>query len=101
MTNLTKKDFSVKITKITDLGLSPNCIYHSYMFSGRIYDREKSAYKKFKTVVTVKVDALKTPRECAYEELESILKCIKSFDDCEDFLELCDEILNNYNITFK
>ena len=109
------KDFSVELTKMKKLLEVNNSMCHNYYYVqyGRIYNKDRTQFRRFKFVEWSDLESI-----CDYYEKdlvtnEEIRWCmgeyawatcdskvdylIKSFDDCQDFYDWCNETIKNYN----
>lgn len=104
-------NFEVNITKRKKLlEINNDMVYNIYyLIQGRIYNKNKTKYKKFKFVLFYDIwDLLEY-----YEEYDKITKdmekdfindliygytqYINSYEDVNYFYELCDDTIKNYN----
>lgn len=104
------KDFSIKITKTTSIHQGTN--FEEFLIYGRIYNYNKTKYRKFAFVLTLDYDSMfeyyekdKLSKEeikiYKYELIDSFTCYIKSYNNTMDFYTLCQESINNYNKYIK
>lgn len=109
------KDFSVEITKKQKLLEVSNDKCHNwyYLFYGRIYNANKTRMRKFKFVLWFDVfdvqefyegqekitntDIGRYADELGWSTCSSNECLIKSYNDCTDFYNWCNETINDYN----
>ena len=109
------KDFSVEITKKRKLLEVSNDKCHNwyYLFYGRIYNADKTRMRKFKFVLWFDVfdlqefyegqekittaDIGRYVDELGWSTCSSNEYLIKSYNDCTDFYDWCNETINDYN----
>lgn len=103
-------DYEVKITKTSKLLEVNNDMVHNfyYLVHGRIINKDKTKYKKFKFVLFYDVFDLQEywddvvitkdmEKEYRNELIFNMVSTIKSYDDTIDFYELCNNTIKNYN----
>lgn len=101
---------NIKITKRTLLKEINNDMVHSfyYLINGRIQNEDKTKYRRFKFIVWFDVmDIQEYFEKDSYtqtdirEYLDIVIEChtatIKSYDDCKEFYNLCNETIENWN----
>lgn len=102
----------VKITKRKLWHEVNNAACHNYYFAywGRIYNDDRTMYKRFSFIVFFDAFELQEyycDKECEItkndiQEYADVLACsftdsIKSFDECNEFYEMCNLSIENYN----
>lgn len=103
-------DYNVKITKTSKLLEVNNDMVHNfyYLVYGRIINKDKTKYKKFRFVLFYDVfdlqeywedDVITKDMEKEYRDvlIFNTVDTIKSYDDTIDFYELCNNTIKNYN----
>lgn len=108
------KDFTVELTTRKKLLEVNNEMCHNfyYLQHGRIYNADKSRLRRFKFVlwfdifdvmeyfekeVVRKQDIDEFANEIAWCFSETFQNVIKSFDDCQEFYDLCNKTIEDYN----
>lgn len=108
------KDFTVELTTRNKLLEVNNDICHNfyYLQYGRIYNADKSQFRRFKFVLWFDIfdvmeyfekDAVSKQNidefanEIAWSTIETFQNGIKSFDNCQVFYDMCNETIENYN----
>lgn len=108
------KNFTIEFTKLRKALEVNNSMCHNYYYVqyGRIYNAEKTSFRRFKFVFWFDIDDI-----CDYFEKDSVTKqeiieyaneigwsycesyqhLIKSYDDCKAFYDWCNETINDYN----
>ncbi len=104
-------NFEIKITKKTKLKEINNCMCHNfyYLIYGRLYNQNKTKYKKFKFVLFFDAFDVQEYYEKDFytkEDLKdfveekiffSFTQYIDSYENCNYFYEICNESIKNYN----
>lgn len=103
-------DYEVKITKTNKLLEVNNDMVHNfyYLVYGRIINKDRTKYKKFKFVLFYDIFDLQEywddvvitkdmEKEYRNELIFNMVSTIKSYDDTIDFYELCNNTIKNYN----
>lgn len=103
-------NYEVKITKTSKLLEVNNDMVHNfyYLVYGRIINKDKTKYKKFKFVLFYDIFDLQEywddivitkdmEKEYRNELIFNMVSTIKSYDDTIDFYELCNNTIKNYN----
>ena len=108
------KDFTVELTthkKILEVN-NDMCHNFYYVQYGRIYDADKTRYRKFKFVLwfdifdvmecfdkdaVSKQDITEYANEIAWCTCETYKGSIKSYNDCKAFYDWCNKTINDYN----
>lgn len=104
----------IKITKKNKLLEQNNEMCHNYYYliNGKILNDEKKRYRPFKFVLSFDVFEIQEYFEQDYYTKENLrdyinmlcdyyLQFIKSYDDCKEFYEMCNESINSYNQTMN
>lgn len=108
------KDFTVELTTHKKLLEVNNNMCHNFYYVqyGRIYNVDKTRYRKFKFVVWFdifdvqeyfekeivnKQDITECADEFAWSSYEANSDLIKSYNDCKAFYDWCNETINDYN----
>ena len=108
------KDFTVEFTKLDKVFEVNNDMCHNYYYLqyGRIYNEDKTQFRRFKFVfwfdifdvmeyfekdAVSKADIAEYAGEIAWSTYESYDGLIKSYDDCQAFCDWCNETIENYN----
>lgn len=108
------KDFTIEFTKLEKVLEVNNSMCHNYYYMqyGRIYNADKTRFRRFKFVIwfdifdvmeyfekdTVsKQNIVECASEFAWSEYESKAYLIKSYDDCKAFYYWCNETIENFN----
>ena len=108
------KDFTVELTKREKLLEVNNDMCHNfyYLQYGRIYNADKSQFRRFKFVlwfdifdameyfekdVVSKQEIDEFANEVAWSMSETFQNGIVSFDDCQAFFDMCNETIEDYN----
>lgn len=108
------KDFTVELTTRKKLLEVNNDMCHNfyYLQYGRIYNTDKTSFRRFKFVFWFdffdvmeyfEKDALSQQEidefaiEIAWSMSEMFKNGIKSFDDCQEFYDFCNKTINDYN----
>lgn len=109
------KDFTVELTKSKKLLEVNNCMCHNYyyLFYGRIYNKNKTRFRRFKFVTITDAedvfeyyekDFLTNKEIKNYIDEYAWTTCdsqayylIKSYDDCQEFYDWCNETIDKYN----
>ncbi len=108
------KEFTIELTTHKKLGEIDNSMCHNYYYVqyGRIYNAEHKRFRKFKFVVwfdiydiceyfdndsVTKQEIAEYANEIAWSSCEANRDLIKSYDDCKQFYDWCNETINNYN----
>ena len=108
------KDFTIEFTKLENVLEVNNSMCHNYYYVqyGRIYNADKTHFRRFKFVfwfdifdvmeffekdAVSKSDIGAYALECAWCAYESCKGFIKSFDDCQAFYDWCNETIENFN----
>lgn len=109
------KDFTIELTKLEKLLEVNNSMCHNYYYlqHGRIYNEDKTKFRRFKFVFWTDIDSI-----CEYYEKDFVTndeikryidECswltgedaachlIKSFDDCQMFYDWCNDTIKKYN----
>lgn len=99
----------IKITRKKKIGKSGNCwsdYIHYYLIHGRIISGDGKFYKPWKFVAEVNFSAdgwdMENQRDIPEAEiLENViagyLDTIRSFEDCQEFYDLCNETIRKWN----
>lgn len=100
----------IKITKKTKLLEQNNDKAHNfyYLINGKILNDEKTRYRPFKFVLFFDAFEIQEYYEQDYyskEDLKNFIdelcfsytQHIKSYDDCKEFFEICNDSINSYN----
>lgn len=99
----------IKITKRSLLHeiCNEKCHNWYYFIRGRIYDEQKTCYRKFAFIVFFDVfDVLEELDSDTYtkadikdylNELIDSMPYPDDFDNCQDFFNICNETIDNYN----
>lgn len=108
------KDFIVELTthkKILEVN-NDKCHNFYYVQHGRIYNADKTRYRKFKFVfwfdifdvmeyfeqdIVSKRDITEYANEIAWSYCETYKGCIKSYNDCKAFYDWCNETIDDFN----
>jgi hypothetical protein len=109
------KDFTIELTKLEKLLEVNNSMCHNYYYLqyGRIYNADKTQFRRFKFVEWSDIESICDYYEKDFVTKEEIRRCmgeyawvtcesqadylIKSFDDCQAFYDWCNETINKYN----
>jgi hypothetical protein len=108
------KDFTVELTKREKLLEVNNDMCHNYYYLqyGRIYNADKTSFRRFKFVfwfdifdvteyfekdVVNKQEIAEFANEIAWCLSETLQSAIKSFDDCQVFYDMCNKTIEEYN----
>ena len=108
------KDFTVELTKREKLLEVNNDMCHNfyYLQYGRIYNADKSQFRRFKFVLwfdifevmeyfeqdsVSKQEIEEFANETAWCTSETFQHGIKSFDDCQEFYDMCNSTIEEYN----
>ena len=108
------KDFTVEFTKLEKLLEVNNSMCHNYYYLqyGRIYNKDKTQFRRFKFVEWADIEDICDYYEKDFVTNEEIKRCmgeyawatcesqeglIKSFDDCQAFYDWCNETIERYN----
>lgn len=104
----------IKITKRTKLLEQNNEMCHNYYYliNGKILNDEKKRYRPFKFVLFFDCFDIQEYYEKDYytnDDLRNYIdelcfgftQYIKSYDDCKEFYEMCNESINSYNQTMN
>ena len=100
-------DYQVKITKTNKLLEVNNDMVHNfyYLVHGRIINKDKTKYKKFKFILFYDIfdlqdywdddDVITKYMEKEFRDvlIFNIVDTIKSYDDTKDFYELCNKTI--------
>lgn len=109
-----KKDFTVELTIKRKMLEVNNSMCHNYYYlqHGRIYNSDKTRMRKFKFVfwfdifdvmeyfekdLISKKDISEFANNTSWTIIESYKNKIKSYDDCQEFFNWCNETIKNYN----
>ena len=103
-------DYEVKITKTSKLLEVNNDMVHNfyYLVHGRIINKDRTKYKKFRFVLFYDIfdlqeywenDKITKNMEKEYRDvlIFNMVSTIKSYDDTTDFYELCNNTIKDYN----
>lgn len=108
------KDFTVELTthrKILEVN-NDKCHNFYYVQYGRIYNADKTRYRKFKFVlwfdifdvmeyfekdIVNKQEITEYANEIAWCTCETYKGSVKSYNDCKAFYDWCNETINDYN----
>lgn len=108
------KDFTVELTKREKLLEVNNDMCHNfyYLQHGRIYNADKTKFRRFKFVEwfdifdvmeyfekdsVTKQEIDEFANEIAWSMCEMLKGGIKSFDDCQIFYDMCNKTIEEYN----
>lgn len=103
----------IKITRKQKLFNVGNewCDYVNYwLINGRIYNDDHTMYRKFKFVADCnfscdgydpKTGEIRTESELLEDLIFSYTDTIRSFDNCTDFYDLCNQSIMSFNGIFK
>lgn len=108
------KDFIIELTNHKKIKEVNNSMCHNYYYlqHGRIYNADKTKFRRFKFVLwfdifdvmefyekdaVSKEDISWYASEIAWSYCEAYEGFIKSFDHCQAFFDWCNETINNYN----
>jgi hypothetical protein len=108
------KDFTVELTTHKKLLEVNNSMCHNfyYLQYGRIYNADKTSFRRFKFVlwfdifdvmeyfekdVVTKKEIAEFANEVAWSMSETYKGGIKSFDDCQEFYDFCNKTINDFN----
>ena len=109
------KDFTVELTKLEKVMEVNNSMCHNfyYLQHGRIYNADKTKFRRFKFVVdwfdifdvmeyfdkdaVSKQEVVEYAKEIAWSMIETAQNNIQSFDSCQAFYDWCNETINEYN----
>ena len=102
----------IKITKRKLWQEVNNAVCHNYYFAywGRIYNDDKTKYKRFSFILSFDVFELQehycdSDSEITKEDIQeyadelaySLTDTIKGYDDCKEFYDMCNMSIENYN----
>lgn len=107
-------DFTVHFTKLEKIFEVNNSMCHNYYYMqhGRIYNADKTKFRRFKFVFWFDIfDAMEYldqdtltkqnirmyANDIAFNYYESYGGLIKSFDDCQAFYDWCNETIDDFN----
>jgi hypothetical protein len=101
---------NIEVTKRVKIREVKNCMCHNYYYliHGKIYNDNKTRYRRFKFIIWFDVfdlqefyekDRISKKEILIYvnESSACYIDLIKSYDDCFDFYEMCNESIKNYN----
>ena len=108
------KDFSIELTKLEKCLEVNNSMCHNYYYVqyGRIYNADITRFRRFKFVVWFDIfDVMEYfdldtvnkqyiagyAREIAWCAFETHQGGIKSYNDCQAFVDWCNETIKDYN----
>lgn len=108
------KDFTIELTTHKKILEVNNSMCHNYYYVqyGRIYNADKTSFRRFKFVfwfdifevmeyfekdAVSKQDIVEYAYEIAWGTCETYNGLIKSYDDCGAFYDWCNETINDYN----
>lgn len=108
------KDFTVEFTKLEKIFEVNNDMCHNYYYMqyGRIYNADKTQFRRFKFVFWFDIfdvmeyfeqdsvsnqDIAEFSKEIAWSMFETYKCGIKSFDDCQAFYDWCNETIDDFN----
>jgi hypothetical protein len=108
------KDFTVEFTKHEKILEVNNDMCHNYYYMqyGRIYNADKTQFRRFKFVFWFDIfdvmeyfeqdavsnqDIAEFSKEIAWSMFETYKGGIKSFDDCQAFYDWCNETIDDFN----
>lgn len=108
------KNFTIELTTRKKLLEVNNSMCHNfyYLQHGRIYNANKTNFRRFKFVfwfdifdvmeyfeqdAVSKQDVVEFSNEVAWSMSETYKSKIKSFNDCQAFYDWCNETINDYN----
>ena len=108
------KDFTVELTTKKKILEVNNSMCHNfyYLQHGRIYNADKTSFRRFKFVEwfdifdvmeyfekdsVTKQEISEFANEVTWSMCEMFKNSIKSFDDCKAFYDLCNKTINDYN----
>ena len=108
------KDFTVELTTRKKLCEVNNDMCHNfyYLQHGRIYNADKSQFRRFKFVewfdifevmeyfekdIVSQQEIGEFANEIAWCMIETFQNEIKSFDDCQAFFDICNKTIEDYN----
>lgn len=108
------KDFTTEFTKLEKIFEVNNDMCHNYYYMqyGRIYNADKTQFRRFKFVFwfdifdvmeyfeqdsVSKEDIAEFSKEVAWSTYETYKGGIKSFDDCKAFYDWCNETIDDFN----
>lgn len=100
-------DYSIKITKIKSLlrGMT----FEDFLVYGKIYNYNKTKYRKFKFVLSIDDDAVfeyyekdkvtKSEIKCFRDDLISggFTSFINNYNDTDEFYKVCTDSIRSYN----
>lgn len=104
-------DFTINITKRQKLYEENNCMCYNfyYLIHGRIINKEKTKYKKFRFVLWFDVfdlheyysDCENITEDMKKDFIEELIfgytQFIKSYNDVKDFYDLCNQSIEDWN----
>lgn len=103
-------DYSVKVTKRQLLRRRQNDMENNwyYLIHGRIYNADKTRYRKYRFVVMFDGDDLweyyrkdniseREISEYVDEMIFSFTQYIKGYNDVQEFVEICNQSIRRYN----
>ena len=109
------KDFTIEFTKLEKILEVNNDMCHNYYYMqyGRIYNADKTQFRRFKFVEWADINDICDYYEKDFVTNEEIKRCmgeyawatcesqadylIKSFDDCQAFYDWCNETIDDFN----
>lgn len=112
------KDFTIELTKHQKVLEVNNSMCHNfyYLQYGRIYNADKTRFRKFKFVfwfdifdvtdyfekdIVTKQEISDYANEIAWSYCDTYEGLVKSFNDCKAFYSWCNETINNYNNNYN
>ena len=107
-------NFTVELTKRKKLLEVNNSMCHNfyYLQYGRIYNKDKTRMRRFKFVewfdifdvmeyfekdFVTKQEIAEFASEIAWSMSETFKNGIKSYDDCQEFFDMCNKTIEDYN----
>ena len=107
------KDFTVELTTHKKLLEVNNDMCHNFYYvqHGRIYNADKTEFRRFKFVfwfdifdvmeyfekdVVSQENIVEYASEIGWCACETYKNCIKSFDDCQTFYDWCNKTIRDY-----
>lgn len=108
------KDFTIEFTKLEKIFEVNNDMCHNYYYMqyGRIYNADKTQFRRFKFVFWFDIfdvmeyfeqdfvsnqNITEYASEIAWSTYETYKGGIKSFDDCRAFYDWCNETIDDFN----
>lgn len=98
-----------RITKLISLGnaISEKCCNYYFLAYVRFYNEDRTAYRKAKFVIWLDSEdvmewldsdeyTMQDVRDEAMELAVNTLDMIKSYDDCQDFYDYCNETIRRF-----